>query len=439
MVGERVVLLRIQHLQQGAGRVAVVRRGQLVHLVQHHHRIGDATLLDAVHNPAGHRTDVGPAVATDVRFVADATQADADVLPLQGLGDAAADAGLARARRADEQQNGALLFLLQLHHGNLLDNAVFHLLQAEVVFLQHGLGLIEVNVRRLGFLPAQRGDKIQIIIEQTGLRAVLAFLFQAVQDLAGLLLGCLIHAGLVNLLLEAADIRDALRIHRVEFLLQELHLPLNRLLAVGFLVLILLRALRLTGQLRHLQVLVHHGFHDFHSPNGTILRQYLVLLLRAVRHPHGQRRRNLAHGLHALQVALRHHAPAHGSQELVQLLFHALHARLLDLRRQTLALRQPADVELRMEHSLVIDGFQQHAVRRLDDAVAVVADLKNRAVQANREEILQLEILPAVRLPARQQNHALPHLRLLPGNGAVLFALDVYPPVRNQNSIINRY
>ena len=43
MVGKGTVLFRIQHLQQGAGRISAVAPGiQLIHLIQYHNRIGYA-------------------------------------------------------------------------------------------------------------------------------------------------------------------------------------------------------------------------------------------------------------------------------------------------------------------------------------------------------------------------------------------------------------
>ena len=50
--------------------------------------------------------------------------------------------------------------------------------------------------------------------------AVLAFLFKAQKNVLGLLAGLLVHAGLLYLLLESPGIRDILRVHLVELILQ---------------------------------------------------------------------------------------------------------------------------------------------------------------------------------------------------------------------------
>ena len=128
MVRKSRVLLRVQHLQKGAGRVAGVVSGQLVHLVQDHHRVGNPAALDAVHNPARHGPYVGAPVPPYLRLVPDAAQADAHVFSVERFCDALTDAGLARARRSHKEQDGARLLFIQSHHRNLLDNPLLRLL-----------------------------------------------------------------------------------------------------------------------------------------------------------------------------------------------------------------------------------------------------------------------------------------------------------------------
>src|SRR5436309_2355282 len=51
MVAEGVVLLRIEHLEQGRGGIAPVIHPQLVHLIQHENRIRGSPLLDPLDDP----------------------------------------------------------------------------------------------------------------------------------------------------------------------------------------------------------------------------------------------------------------------------------------------------------------------------------------------------------------------------------------------------
>ena len=87
VVLEGVVLLRVQHLEQGRRRVAAEVRAQLVHLVEHEHRVLALRAAQALDDLAGQGADVGAAVAADLRLVAHAAQADAVELAAHGGGD----------------------------------------------------------------------------------------------------------------------------------------------------------------------------------------------------------------------------------------------------------------------------------------------------------------------------------------------------------------
>ena len=88
VVAERVVLRRIQHLQQGRRRVAAIVRADLVDLVEQHHRVHRTGLADRPDDAAGQRPDVGAPVPTDLRLVAHAAQGDANELAAQRPSDA---------------------------------------------------------------------------------------------------------------------------------------------------------------------------------------------------------------------------------------------------------------------------------------------------------------------------------------------------------------
>ena len=74
MVDERVVLLRIEHLEQGRGRIPTEVRGHLVDLIQEEDRVDGPRLLHHLDDLSGERSDVSPAVAADFRLVADAAE-----------------------------------------------------------------------------------------------------------------------------------------------------------------------------------------------------------------------------------------------------------------------------------------------------------------------------------------------------------------------------
>src|SRR6185436_17700515 len=83
VIGEGVVLSRIEHLEQRARWIALERRSELIDLVEQEDWILRSRLLESLHDSARHRSDVSAAVSSDVRFVARATQSYAHVLAAQ--------------------------------------------------------------------------------------------------------------------------------------------------------------------------------------------------------------------------------------------------------------------------------------------------------------------------------------------------------------------
>ena len=80
VVGEGVVLRRVEHLEQRRRRVALVRDAELVHLVEEEDGVRRAGLLHPLDDAARHGADVGAPVAADVGLVAHAAERDAHVL-----------------------------------------------------------------------------------------------------------------------------------------------------------------------------------------------------------------------------------------------------------------------------------------------------------------------------------------------------------------------
>ena len=148
-----IVLLRIQYFQECACRISAIVLGQLVHLIQHHDRVGGAAALHSLHDPPRHGADIGPAVAADLRFVADASQTDADIFTAQRAGNALSDTCLARAGRAHKEQDGAVLLLVQSHDGELLDDALLDFPEPVVVFVQDCFRLVQIDGFYFGSLP----------------------------------------------------------------------------------------------------------------------------------------------------------------------------------------------------------------------------------------------------------------------------------------------
>ena len=69
VIREAEVLLRIQHLQQRAGRISAVVATQLVHLIQDNDRIGGACIFHRIHDTTGHGSDVRSSVTSDLSLI----------------------------------------------------------------------------------------------------------------------------------------------------------------------------------------------------------------------------------------------------------------------------------------------------------------------------------------------------------------------------------
>jgi hypothetical protein len=74
VIGERVVLLRVQHLEQRGARVTAEVVSDLVHLVHHEHRVDRAGLFHALDDLPGKRADVRTAVTANGGLVVHAAQ-----------------------------------------------------------------------------------------------------------------------------------------------------------------------------------------------------------------------------------------------------------------------------------------------------------------------------------------------------------------------------
>ena len=162
MIVEGAVLLRVQRFQQGCGRVAAEVACQLVDLVQQHEGVRALGRDHGSDDLAGHRADVGAAVAADLGFIPHAAKADAHILAAQTFGDGACNTGLAHARRAYKADDLCLHVRCQLAHGQRFQNAVLHLFQAVVVAVQNLLCAADIKVIHCKGVPRQVKAGVQI-------------------------------------------------------------------------------------------------------------------------------------------------------------------------------------------------------------------------------------------------------------------------------------
>ena len=166
------VLLGVECFQQGAGRIAFIVRSNLVDFVEHYHGIAGAGLCDGVQDTARKCAYVGFTVAADFGFVVQAAERDALVFAAQSPCDALAEAGFTHARRAVEAEYGRFHVALELEHGEVFYDTVFHRVQPVVVFVQNFLGVLQVQVVLAHLFPGKGEHEVQIIVLHAVVRRV---------------------------------------------------------------------------------------------------------------------------------------------------------------------------------------------------------------------------------------------------------------------------
>ena len=155
VVGERLVLRRVQHLEQRTGRIAPRVRAHLVDLVDEEEAVGAAGPTDGLQDLAGHRAHVGAPVPADLALVPHAAHAEPREGSTHGVGHAAPEAGLADARRSDEAEHGRARIVGQPLHGQVLEDALLDVFQAVVRRVEHVAGLAQVHAPARRHLPGQ--------------------------------------------------------------------------------------------------------------------------------------------------------------------------------------------------------------------------------------------------------------------------------------------
>src|SRR5262249_45585786 len=137
VIRERVVLLRIEDLEERRRRVAAEVVTDLVDLVHHEDRVDGARLLHALNDLPRERADVRAPVTADRRLVVDAAERDAVELASERARDGPAERRFADTGRTNEAKDRPLLVLLQLANGEVLEDALLDLLETVVVLVEY--------------------------------------------------------------------------------------------------------------------------------------------------------------------------------------------------------------------------------------------------------------------------------------------------------------
>ena len=194
-------------------------------------------------------------MAADFRLVVHTAKSDAHEFAPQRTRDGLAKRRLAHARRAHEAKNRSLHSRLKLLHRQVIEDALFHLLQIVVVFIENLVRLHDVDFRAArGLAPRQRSHPFQICPRNHVLRGSRSHFRQPLELAFALFLGFRGHAGFFHFFPEFVDL-----LHRIvrfaKFLLNCLHLLTQQVLALVLAHLFLHLLVDFRAQLQNLEFL----------------------------------------------------------------------------------------------------------------------------------------------------------------------------------------
>lgn len=147
-------------------------RADFVDLVDQDQRIIHLRRLQAMNQLSGHRAQVRATVALNLAHVVRSANRKLVVLASQRTRDALRDARLSRARRSHEAQHLSRNVALQLPHGDELQDAVLHVLQPVVVFVQHVLRLREIHLIGTQHVPGNPHHPVDVVADDAELGAL---------------------------------------------------------------------------------------------------------------------------------------------------------------------------------------------------------------------------------------------------------------------------
>ena len=208
VITELVILLRIQHLQQGRCRISLVIAAHFVDLIQQHQRIFHTGAFQACDDPARHGAHVCSSVSPDLRLVPDTAQTDTDIFLIQCPGHRLGNGRLTGSRRAHQTDDGAVALAGQRPHSQEFQHPLLHLLQAIVILVQHLSGIADIGVVLGHMVPGQRQQRLNIAADHRTLGIVLSHVFKTGNLLGDLLLDILIRFQAGQLLFKMLRIRE---------------------------------------------------------------------------------------------------------------------------------------------------------------------------------------------------------------------------------------
>ena len=264
VIVEGVVLLGVQHFQQGRRGIAAEIHRHLVDFVEQEQRIAHAGLGQVLDDLAGQRADIGAAVAADLRLVAHSPQRHPHELAVGGAGDGASQRGLAHARRPDQAQDRSLELARPLLHGQVFENPFLDLLQPIMIGFQNRLGRCQILMNLGALAPGNADQPVDVVAHHRGLGRHRRHHLQFVQFRLGLGLGFLGHSRLLDALAQFLDFVGRI-LQIAEFLLNRLDLLVQIILALALFHLLLDPAANAFLDLKDVDLAFHQGQQMFEA------------------------------------------------------------------------------------------------------------------------------------------------------------------------------
>ena len=181
---------------------------ELVDFVEHHHAVARSDPAQALDDVARQGANIGAAVPADFRFVVDSAEAHAHEGAAGRLGDALAQRCLAHAGWPDEAEDRALTRRIQLAHCQEFEDALLHLLEAEMILVQDASRLGNVDHRFGLRSPRQFGQPIEVGAHHPRLTRAVGHSGESLEFLVRSLVHIGRHVRIGNRLRELVDLRS---------------------------------------------------------------------------------------------------------------------------------------------------------------------------------------------------------------------------------------
>src|SRR5215475_9556145 len=233
VVAEAVVLLRVEHLEEGGGRIALDAGAELVDLIEHHHAVARAGLADGLYDVARQRPDIGTPVPADLALVVHAAETDAYELAIHRPRDRLTKRRLAHSGRADKAQDRRLAMGRELADREEFDDPPLDLVETVVVFIENAACFDDVDRRLLRQGPRQFDQPVEVGPHHAGLGGGFRHALEAPQLLAGRLFNLLRHPGLGDRLGKLLDFGGLALLALAELALDSGHLLPQQHLALA--------------------------------------------------------------------------------------------------------------------------------------------------------------------------------------------------------------